>query len=598
MSLYPSKLEYLPDEILLQICLYLRSFEIIDGFGQLNDRFDRTISQYRHNSDIHHLTLTEYRRWHSHLLPYVAKHTVNLVLSNCDSPGQICLFNRSIEHYTMLRQLFPRLQQLRLIGFNNNDIDILPKLSMIERLFICVDALTPLLHSTECLLDRYLFRSSFALKEIRLWIDQVGIRLQPTCHMPISNPHLKRVTICLARIDDLIALFRRAPHLVQLNVQISDFSSKRQTPQYVSHDIMPKNLTVFHLLNRDQKALMFDDLFTMMIHIPSIQHLSIDIDTNDVDYADGLCWMFLKSRLPKLKKLNFSIRLWIGMGKVPIDVEPFLASFQRTQLPVTCYADTKVLHIDTIPYDMHKVEIDPSITTSPFARTSKATNNELSQRRAYTIRRLSICGRYEPTVLNDWLYVLHRFPCVRALDLTAINISTSSNKQIDIDYQCAVRLPRLIVLRYVRSQRCDIDVGLFLLLVTNRTITPYLRALTVMYGDLIYLCKRLPELKFDRIQELCLFNSNTDGRIIPQDIHTLLHAFSMLHHFTIYMQSSRSINRHIEQIVNMIVSSLPHLISVRIVCKYGSFRIHSLTNKDNRDDIHSIFTRKEIAIWK
>ncbi|CAF5144600.1 unnamed protein product, partial [Rotaria magnacalcarata] len=98
----PSKFEKLPDEIILEICLYLRPFEIINEFGQLNTRLNRTISQFRRNADIHHLTLDQYQRWYWHLLPDTAEYIISLVLSNWNSPGQIYRFNKSTENYTSL----------------------------------------------------------------------------------------------------------------------------------------------------------------------------------------------------------------------------------------------------------------------------------------------------------------------------------------------------------------------------------------------------------------------------------------------------------------------------------------------------------------
>jgi len=152
MKMVVLKFEQLPDEIILEICLYLRPFEIIDGFGQLNWRLNRTISQFRRNLDIHHLTLTQYQRWFSYLLPYTATYVVNLVLSNWNSPGQIHLFNESTTNYNSLHQLLPNIKQLRLIDFSNDDVDILPKLAMIDKILIDIDALRPLYYSTKILL--------------------------------------------------------------------------------------------------------------------------------------------------------------------------------------------------------------------------------------------------------------------------------------------------------------------------------------------------------------------------------------------------------------------------------------------------------------
>ena len=208
--------------------------------------------------------------------------------------------------------------------------NILPKLSRIERILIDIDALKPLLRSTEQLLDLYLFCSSFPFKEIRLWMGEGGLRFEQSTDVMI-NTSLEHLSITLAHLNNLILLFQRAPNLHKLYVQISEFSSNRST-QYVSKEIMPKKLRDFHIQTYDRKALIFDDFFTMMIHIPSIECLSLDMDTTDIDYADGFCWAFLKARLPQLKELHFKIRLWIGTGLITIDINPFLSKFPTNSI--------------------------------------------------------------------------------------------------------------------------------------------------------------------------------------------------------------------------------------------------------------------------
>ena len=598
-----SKFEQLPDEIILEISLYLRPFEIIDAFGQLNWRLNRTINHFRCNSDIHHLTLKQYQRWYLHLLPHTAEHIRNLVLSNWNSPGQIHLFNQSTKNYRFLYELLPNIKQLRLIDFSNDDIDILPKLAKIDQILIDIDGLKPLLYSTKLQLDRYLFCSSFDFKEIRLWAGGGGFRLQHNAELVI-NPSLERLIIVVAQIDDLLLLFKRAPNLAKLYIEINELSTSK-AKQYIISEVMPKKLIDFHIQTSDRKALTFDVIFVIMIHIPTIKLLSIDIETNDMDYADGLCWTFLISRLPNLNRLYFKVRIWIGTGTTAIDVSPFVESFARTNLPVICYADKAVLHIDTVPYDMHEFETNMSVTTSPSARYAKTTNIELYERRAYGVQSLFLCGRHEQASINDWLYVLSRFPYIQALDLTAVNIvdETSTHEHL--------RLPHLIALRYIRSTRCEINIPFFLLLVTNRSITPYLRALTVMYGDLIHLCKRLPAFTSDRLKELWLFGNDTDGRVTVKDIDLLLNAFPYLLNFSFLIQSSRAINRNVEQIIEMILFSLPNLISFRLICNKGSFKFPSFVDNDTRsawmkrvlgsndnEQIHMIINRKEISIWK
>jgi len=599
-----SKFEQLPDEIILEICIYLRSFEIIDAFGKLNYRLDRTITEYCAISDTHHLTLIQYKHWFKHTLPYISESVSKLILSNWNSPGQIFQFNQSTKTYRHLYELFPNLEQVRLIDFSNEDIDILPKLDRIDRILIDIDALKPLVYATKILLDRYLFCSTFPFKEIRLWIGEGGIRLQHRANSNV-NPNLEKVTIVVARIDDLMVLFQRAPNLIKLYVEISQ-STVGDSKQYLTNEFMPKNLTDFHIQTNDQQAVAFDDIFEIIIYTPTIRLLSIDVETNDRDYADGLCWQFLISRLPNLQHLFIKTRIWLRTETNSFNLDYYLKSFEQTNLPIICYGDKRVLHIDTIPYDMHTFDTNMAVTTSPFARYAKISDVESYKKPARRVQLLFLCGRHEPTSVQDWIFILNRFPCIRALDLTAVNIidEITTNKN-------DLYLPHLVALRYVRSTRCEINISFFLLLTMNNQITPRLRALTVMYGDLIYLCKRLPDYSFDRLKELLVCSSDTDGRIVLTDIDCLLKAFRNLQTFTFLIQSSRAINRHIQQIIELILCSLPNLISFRLLCRKGSFSLPKLADIDKQkiwlksifnitcdEDIHLQITKREISIWK
>lgn len=595
--------EQLPDEIILQICIYLRPIEIVDAFGQLNDRLNRTITQFRYHSDTHHLTLTQYQRWCSHLLPFIAESIGTLVLSNWNSPGQISLFNHIIGKYRSLHEFLPNIKQLRLIDFSNEDIDILPKLESIERILIDIDALKPLLQSTKHLLDRYLFCSAFPFKEIRLWVGEGGIRLQHSSKLLI-NPHLEQLTIVVARLEDLFLLFKRSPNLSKLYIEISQ-SSWSNAKEYINANFMPKYLTDFHIQTSDQNALTFDDIFAMIIHIPSIQLLSLDIETNDRDYADGVCWNFLKGRLPNLHRMHIKIRIWMGSGTTSIDVDSFVQSFARTDLPIICYADKRVLYIDTVPYDMREFQTNMAVTTSPSVKHAKITNIEFYQKRSHGVQLLFLCGRHELTSIHDWLFVLRRFPSIQALDLTAVNIKD------EIRNDESLHLPRLVALRYIRSTGCKVNLSFFLLLTMNPTITPRLRALTIMYSDLINLCKRLPDHTFDRLKELLICGNDTDGRVISKEVDLLLRAFPNLQTFSLLIRSSRLINRHVEPIIEMIVDSLPNLISFRLICRQGSLKLPSFNDDhlrkiwlkqkfgiDGDEKIHLIANEKEISIWK
>lgn len=603
-----SRLEHLPDEILLEVCLYLRPYDVINSFGQLNRRLEQTVSQYRRDADLHHLTLEQFHRWCRHLLDYTAQSIVNIVISNWNSPGQIHLFNQAIKRYHSLHHLLPSIKQVRLIDFTNNDIDILSKIERVEKIFIDADALVPLSYSTHLLLDKYLFCSSAPFKEIRLWGVEGGVRLQHDCRI-LANPHLERLTISVALLDDLILMFRRSPNLLSLNVEIAQHATKALR-QNATVDMLPKRLTFFHFQTTDQSVLSSEDLDKLVSNIPTIELLSLDMDTNDLDYADACHWANMLACLVKLKHVYFKLRIWLKPELMPFDVDSIVQSFEQTQLPICCYVDAKVLHVDTVPYNMKQFDTNMSVTTSPKAMLAKTTNAQLFAQRSRRVQTLIVDGQHDPSRVSEWLSVINRFPGIEILQLNSVNIPDEDSTNMAV---CGrnFTLPHMGYLHYIRSTSCKVNVPFFMFLANNTLISPQLKALSMMYGDLIYLCKRLSGCTFERIKELWLYGGEADGHVVLKDVDLLLKTFPRLSHFYFNNQSSRFINRNLQLIIELILRSSPDLISFRISCNKSSLRLFScmdaktctvwirhLCGLSEHEPIHVTVNDKLLSIWK
>ncbi|CAF1181960.1 unnamed protein product [Rotaria sordida] len=603
--MFLSKLEDLPDEILIEICIYLNAIDVINAFGQLNNRLERTIRQFRSDINLQYLTLKQFQRCCFHLLPYNAEYIVKLTLNTWYSPGEISLFNKSIAKYNSLHDFLPSLKQLWLINFSNQDVDILPKILSIERLMIDIDSQIPLLQSTRILLDQYLFCTSNTIKELRLYGAEEGIILQHDVAVMMCQ-WLEKLIISVATLDDLILILRRAPNLVKLHIEVNIFSVD-VPKQYATVDMMPKYMKDFHLWIKDKRLLIFDDLYNILINMPTIERLSLEIETDDILYSQGYRWKELLSNLPKLSRLDMGLKIWIGWESVPIDVTPYLETFIKNGIEVCCYADTRVLFIDTIPYDFDNTT---GVMTSPRASDAKATNMELFQQQARKVNTVCFDGRHELTSINDWLNVIKRFPNIQVLDITSINVYDQTEDEF-LENNQQLRLSNLAILRYIRSTKCKVNIPFFMYLANNTILAPRLRTLTIMYGDLIYLCKRLKIDSFPRFKELCVYNNGADGLICLDDIKLLFKFFPNLEHFWLHVQSNRTINRSTVLITEHFLCSLPKLISFRLSCKKGSLRLSSLYDNntyltwikrvcgvDNQEQIHTIIRKKELAIWK
>lgn len=600
------KLEDLPDEIIIEICIYLSTFDVINAFGQVNTRLERTITEFRRDINLQYLTLSKFQRCCSHILPQNAQYIVKLTLNTWYSPGETSLFSELIAPYISLHDFLPALKQIWLINFSNQDVNILPKILSIEKVMIDVDTQMTLLYSTRILLDRYLFCTPNKIKELRLHGAEEGIGLQHDVAVMMCQ-WLEKLTISVATLDDLILIFRRAPNLIKLHIEVNSLSTNLPK-QYATIEMMPKYIKDFHLWIKDKRLLIFDDLYNILTNIPSIERLTLEIETEDISYSQGYLWKRLLSNLPDLSRLDIGLKIWIGSQSTPLDVTPYLETFVTSGIDVCCYADNRVLFIDTIPYEFDSIT---GIMTSPFASNAKSTNTTLFHRRTRKVNTLCFDGRHESTSVADWLTVIKRFPDIQVLDIASINVLDDNINEI-IENNKQLRLPNLSVLRYIRSTRCKVNIPFFMYLANNTVLAPRLRTLTIMYGDLIYLCKRLSENScLQQFKELCIYSNGADGLICLSDMQLLLQKFSDLEHFWIHVQSSRTINRCVESIIEIFTCSLPNLVSFRVTCKKDSLRLPSSVNDnmniswikrlcglDANEQIHVIIGKKEITIWK
>jgi len=293
-----------------------------------------------------------------------------------------------------------------------------------------------------------------------------------------------------------------------------------------------------------------------------------------------------------------------------VDINSILKSFLQTNIPICCYTDTKILHIDTVPYNMSQFDTNMSVTISPSAKLAKTTHMELFKQQSRRVQTLIVDGQHEPTLVDDYLSVIDRFSGIEILQMNAVNIEEDEDNNIEI-HNKKFRLPHLGYLHYIRSTSCKVHIPLFMFFANNLVVSPQLKALSMMYGDLIYLCKRLSGCTLERIKELWLYAGDADGHIISRDIHLLLKTFPCLYHFFFNNQSGRLINRHIQPIIEMILCSSPKLISFRISCNKGSLKLSSLMDDetcyawikrifglDNHEQIHVTINKKMLAIWK
>ena len=601
-----SHLEDLPDEILIEICLYLDIFDILYSFGRLNHRLQCTINEFRCELNLNFLSLNEFQRFESpYLLNFICEGLTKISLSNEYAPGQIEFFEKILGNESFKMKL-PLLKSIVLGEFTNDNISILPKILYLQELDIEFSSYQKLTNQTEDLINLYIFSTENNLKKVNLYNDD-GIKIKSQNKI---NIQIEEMSIQLDIMDDLLILFKILPNLIRLEVDVIHHSPLIPIPT----DKIAKYLKEFYFHTRDKDIIPFRTmLIPLIVNIPSIEYLSFGLKTNDSDYADSLLWLDLTNSMLNLKTFIIGLEISITTDLIirfDIDTneelkEAVFNSFSQNcpSFPLSIYTNTQTLFIDSIPYRFNR---NQSYTTSPEVVRALNTDTIASQQSPHRIVGLSITGEHVPFILNDYLNVIQRFHRIKWIYLDGINILDIKQEE-DLISKIPLKLKYLKSLFYMRSTVCKINRTLFDKLFYNHQ---RLDTLKIMYGDFIYLLRSASiQINGNHIKYLSLLCGGADGTIRLLDLNYLISTFPFLQYLGIEITSSKLIKKNQIQIINQLIKSFKQLRSFRIVSQRGylSFVLFLMENQLNQvkwlSSIHAlgsilILQPKSLTLWK
>lgn len=105
-----SKLEYLANEILLDIFDYLQAIDALRAFSMLNHRLEFLLLKYRLHVDLStDVSLSDFSSYCSNTFVQYASSIHSIRLSNIGTCGGIQLF---LNHFPSIEQTFPRLSAM------------------------------------------------------------------------------------------------------------------------------------------------------------------------------------------------------------------------------------------------------------------------------------------------------------------------------------------------------------------------------------------------------------------------------------------------------------------------------------------------------
>jgi hypothetical protein len=268
----------LSDEVLLIVCGYLTPAHVIKTFLNYDDRMFSCISEYRDKMNLAKCSYADFQ-YFLKLLSLKQLRPSILILSNSKISTQIQIIINELSTYSL--RFVHHLSLLECIVHDLDDIDLLIEIfDSLQSLIITESAshknTWKIAYSTIETLRNSIFDNSFgALIELELSTFN-GIILDKKLHV---NKHLKRLTISLQKIDDLLILLDGlVPNLIVLNVTLCKaHTSKRSLlPQGWPRRYM-YHLTEFQLITNKDVPFTFDHFKGIVMTLIKVHKFTLDV---------------------------------------------------------------------------------------------------------------------------------------------------------------------------------------------------------------------------------------------------------------------------------------------------------------------------------
>ncbi|CAF1534426.1 unnamed protein product [Rotaria sordida] len=274
----------LPDEIILTICRYLGCGEILYSLFNLNSRLDLTITDFRRHVSLMCMTGKQLDFVTKQVIPQIG---VSIKSFAVNSEWESILFNkqRSLFFQSKLYLMFPQLHTLSLINFDVEQLDkFLDKFEDLEE-FVKLDIRNLRGRSREGLFEKILATNNNRLKIVSFDYDSLSFNLTSnTNDDPVAYPNIEKLTVNIKTDKTLAYLFALLPHINHLHINFDRLTSTSQSTY--SNVCSLVHLKEFYLRSIGTKW-SFDEIANILSKMPSLNQLTLDIDTEDVNLING-----------------------------------------------------------------------------------------------------------------------------------------------------------------------------------------------------------------------------------------------------------------------------------------------------------------------
>ncbi|CAF0959250.1 unnamed protein product [Rotaria sordida] len=551
MSLLPTTLEMLPDEMLLEICRYLHSGDVLYSFFGLNSRLNRTIAFYRQHVSLHKTFYMQFIHIFTIILPQIELSIRSLVIFELESP----LFFESFK--------------------NNHSYQCLEKLTLVnwtdEKLILFVDTLHGMKHFhklliqaldlTESVTNINLLRKILGTNDNQLThvcfdheCDALNLTDEENCEM--SFPNIIQLDIELQTTNDLLKLVRITPNVEQLHLTFKRPWVKVSFDQHIFSYLTELNVYAMSWFST------FDDLKTLIQISPTIENFSFVLVTRDYSMIDGQCVLSLVSTY--VKQFSYSICYHSSDKDDKFDPINIIKSWKSIPIAYSINENDKRIFLHTISYEVSRLSL-----RSLFNKQMSANLNSQTYRK---VRHLHV---YDTIALKEIAGIVRH--CRQILDLI-ISIRALPSRIQELQ-NTSIALPYLSRLDFLSIQGTPPDSGYIEKILS---IAPNLSAISIDFDCLYKLLSDddqslfLFSLLHQRIAILCIrFEDTSIQKLTNEHIHCIARIFFRVNHMCIDLRNS---NLKIEShTISLILNYFPKLM---VLSMYGQLSEYINSNKD------------------
>lgn len=553
MRFIRSNLEIFPDELLLEICRYLHSGDVLYAFFGLNSRLNRMITFYRQHVSLHRTFYLQFQEIFRRILPEIHSVIRSLVIYELESPLFYEFFSKN--------NFYPNLEKLTLVNWTDEKLllflDTIHQMKSLDKLLIQALDLTESVKNID-LFKKILQCNDGRLRQVRFdhECDALSLTDDSISLLPQIYPNIIQLDIELRTTTDLYQLMNIVPNVEQLRITFKH--SWIKISSYEQRFTRLKDFSVYAMSWFSN----FEDFKTLIQISSTIEILSLVLVTHDYSLVDRqrIC-----SILPySIRQFHYSICYQPSDNNDRFRPDEILQLWKDIPIAYSICEHDRRIFLHTISYQSNRLSL-----RALFNQKMSSTNDRCIYGK---VRHLHV---YDTMNLIDTFGVIRH--CRQILDLI-ISIRTLPPKATLETQKHKFLLPYLHRLDFLSIQGSLPDSHQIEQILS---VSPNLSAISIDFDCLYKLLiddnqpLSLYYLFHHRIVILCLrFEDTQIEQLTPEHIHSIARIFSRVNHMCIDLRNS---NLSIQSVsIATVLNLFPKLM---VLSMYGKLAEEIALNK-------------------